>query len=138
VLVTRLGEATALAERAAVGQPAFPLTIAAGGGRAGRRGSVAWLRVERGAGQVIALGERLLADCPSGLTAGWPPKLAPSAHLTVARRVDETLPAALRQGMHGPLDAAWTADRVVLYESHLGSAGAAYVAIHEVRLVGGG
>lgn len=96
-----------------------------------------FLRIGEGAVQLATLAERLAAELAS---AGWPPAERPfEAHLTLARSdgvpggalAVEALAAAA-----GPLDAAWTVDRLVLFESLLGGGPARYLALHAALLDG--
>lgn len=90
-------------------------------------------------------GREELAGIAAGLDArlaplGWPPETRPfRAHLTLAR-CDE--PAAARAALEaleraaGSLDLAWTADRLVLFRSHLGHGPARYEPLLEAPLGG--
>jgi 2'-5' RNA ligase len=62
-----------------------------------------------------------------------PPRPTPNPHLTVARRVDRGLLDGLRQG-RGPTSVRWTADRILLFRSHLGPPGARYEPIFSAPL----
>jgi len=95
---------------------------------------VAWLGLEAGAGDVIETAEVVAAACPADITMGAPPKRTPAAHLTIARRADRELIAALETRSLGSLDAAWTIDRIALVRSHLGPGGSRYETLHEVTL----
>lgn len=90
-------------------------------------------------------GREELARMAAGLDArlaplGWPPETRPfRAHLTLAR-CDE--PATARTALEaleraaGSLDLAWTADRLVLFRSHLGRGPARYEPLLEAPLGG--
>lgn len=102
--------------------PAFPASIGAGGGRPDtRRGGVAWLRLAQGDRQLAALARALDDALGSSAHAGR----QPMAHVTVARRVDRQLIDDLRSTAR-TLEVGWHVERVVLYRSHTGPAGARY------------
>ncbi len=114
--------------------PAYEARTASGGGRIGhpRQGGlgVAWLNLDRGAEEAaqlaVDLGSRL------GTGNGWPAK-GHVAHITVARRATSELVRAL--GQPGAVaSVSWTVDRIVLFASHLDSAGARYEAMHVAAL----
>jgi 2'-5' RNA ligase len=128
-------EIVAIVEEAAASQGPFEAETGAGSGRARGGDGVAWLTLPRGGDQIVAMSRRLEAATPSRiLQGGRDPRRSPSAHLTVARRADQPVIDALAAQQHGPLAAAWTADRIVLFRSHLGSRGAAYEALHTAML----
>jgi 2'-5' RNA ligase len=134
VATHRLDDAMAMIDGVAAEWSPFGVTIGRGGGHRSRRGSAAWLGVEAGAGGVIALADALLAACPDDLTLGATPRRTPSAHMTVARRVDEELIASLRAAAYGLIGATWRADRVALFRSHLTSSGSTYEMLHVAPL----
>jgi 2'-5' RNA ligase len=135
VAANRRGEVTALVDHAARGRAAFEVRLGRGGGRERGRDGVAWLELAAGAGEVIDLAGELWAGCPGDISAGAPPRRTPSAHLTVARRIDRAVIAALRDQRQGPLEGTWTVERVVLFRSHLGRGGSVYEELHEAKLV---
>ena len=97
-----------------------------------------YLRVGEGAARLSALAERLAAALAED---GWPPGERPfAAHLTLARSdgvpgasaaVEALVAAAVT------LDAAWTVDRIGLFESLLGGGPARYVPLRSAPLDGG-
>ena len=96
-----------------------------------------WLGIETGADRLAALAR----DLEAAITADGPPlgtrPFAP--HLTIARtdglRSAAAAAAALRDAAVD-LEAGFTADRIVLYQSHLGRGPARYEAIHEAAFAG--
>jgi RNA 2',3'-cyclic 3'-phosphodiesterase len=119
--------------RCADGRRPFLMATTRGDGVVRRSGGVAWLRIDEGATDAAALSGCLFDDDPPGTTtrAGSP---APP-HLTVARRVDQALIDALAGISLGDPRVEWTADRLVLYRSHTGTAaGSRYVPLAEVPL----
>jgi 2'-5' RNA ligase len=124
----------ALVDTVAAASPSARLRISGGGGRVRRREAVAWLAVDAGAREMLAIADRLAAGCPEGITAGAPPRRTPSAPLTVARRADRALVEALASERHGLLDATWPADRLTLVRSHLEPGGPRYETLHEAAL----
>ncbi|MGZ6339981.1 MAG: RNA 2',3'-cyclic phosphodiesterase [Candidatus Limnocylindrales bacterium] len=96
-----------------------------------------WLGVVEGRDALAEAARRLDAAIEP---LGWPPEERPfRAHLTLAR--SDGAPAASQaasrlQAAADDLDVAWTADRIVLFESHTGSGAARYEALDEVRLEG--
>ena len=105
-----------------------------GGGRVRSEDGVAWLGLEEGAGDVIETADMVAATCPTDITMGAPPKRTPSAHLTIARRVDGELVEALQTRSVGALQVDWTIDRIALVRSHLEPGGSRYETLHEVTL----
>lgn len=98
---------------------------------------VLWLRVASGAD---ALGEVATALEIAMATAGWPPEGRPfQPHLSVARcdgvrsaqRTAEVLTTLAET-----VDIGWTADRLTLFESHVGGGPAHYERLLEVPLGG--
>ena len=98
-----------------------------------------FLRVGEGAALLADLADRLTAALAEN---GWPPGERPfAAHLTLARSdgvpgaslaVEALVEAA------ASLDAAWTVDRIVLFESLLGGGPARYVPLRSAPLDGDG
>ncbi|HLX35276.1 MAG TPA: RNA 2',3'-cyclic phosphodiesterase [Candidatus Limnocylindrales bacterium] len=131
------GLSRALDELAAA-TPRFPVVIARAGAfpNPGRPRTL-WLGIETGADRLAALA----AELEAAITEDGPPlgtkPFAP--HLTIARtdglRAAAAAAAALRDAAEA-LEARFTADRVVLYESHLGHGPARYEAVHEASLAG--
>lgn len=116
----------------------FSVTIARAGAFPNpSRPRTLWLGIERGADELA----RLAGDLEAGVTAdGQALGTKPFApHLTIARtdglRTAGAAAAALRDAAE-TLDATFTADRVVLFQSHLGHGPAAYEALHEAALSG--
>jgi 2'-5' RNA ligase len=97
-----------------------------------------WLGIEAGGDRLAALAERLAGLEVEGVERGREDR-AFNAHLTIARtdglRSGGDAARALRDTVG---DQAWsfTADRIVLYRSHLGEGPAWYEPIHETRLGG--
>ena len=103
----------------------------AGGLPNGRRGGVAWLRLERGRRRRSrSLALELDREMGSGT---YDERHRPRPHLTVARRVDESVIAALRE-LAPAIDVAWTVDRVVLLRSHTDPGGSRYEELHSTLL----
>ncbi len=102
----------------------------AGGLPDGRRGGVAWLRLSEGGAEVAHLALELDRDIGSG---AYDDRHRPRPHLTVARRVDESVIAALREHAQS-LDVSWTVDRLVLFRSHSAPAGSRYEQLHSTLL----
>lgn len=125
----------ALGETAAA-QPAFAVRVEGGDGRLGpRRDGVAWLPMVEGAGVVIGLADSLRVSLAAALDQdGSDARRAQSAHVTVARRVDGALLAALRTARLGVVGTGWQVDRVTLFCSHLGPGGSRYEALAEAPL----
>jgi RNA 2',3'-cyclic 3'-phosphodiesterase len=118
--------------------PSFTVTIArAGAFPNASRPRTLWLGIESGADQLAKLAGDLEAGVAAhGQALGTKP-FAP--HLTIARtdglRTAGAAAAALRDAAEA-LEATFTADRVVLFQSHLGHGPAAYEALHEAALGG--
>jgi 2'-5' RNA ligase len=94
-----------------------------------------WLGIDAGGPELAALARRLDTALAS---RGWPSDPRPfRAHLTLARCED---PAAGRAAAVAVAEAAsgfraaWRADSLVLFESHLGRGPARYVVVAEERL----
>jgi RNA 2',3'-cyclic 3'-phosphodiesterase len=118
--------------RCAEGRRPFLMATARGDGVVRRSGGVAWLRIDDGSTAAAALSWCLFDDPAHGTARPGSP--APP-HLTVARRVDQTLIDALAGTTLGDPRVEWTADRLVLYRSHTGTpAGSRYVPLAEVLL----
>ena len=99
---------------------------------------VLWLGIGAGCAELTALREAVGQHLAP---LGWQPDGRPyRAHLTIGR-LRPGRPAARRAleaalGALTPSPAVWVVDRVVLMESRLSSAGAAYRVVAEVRLGG--
>lgn len=104
------------------------------GGRARHHGGVAWLALGAGAGELIEAATIAAERCPRDITEGPPPKRTPSAHLTVSRKVDESVIEALRSQACGPLGVGWMVDRIQLVRSHLEPAGARYETLYQTTM----
>ncbi|MFV2062922.1 MAG: RNA 2',3'-cyclic phosphodiesterase [Chloroflexota bacterium] len=130
------GEAPALASLVdAIAAERRPIEIAieGGDGRLQGRGHVAWLKVGKGAGSLLAVADELQRRIASEID-GIPAARRPvSAHLTVARKADAGVISALRERRRGPIEAGWLADRISLMRSHLESGGSRYETLHEAR-----
>jgi 2'-5' RNA ligase len=115
-----------------------PIRIALGGAGAfpsATRPRVLWLGLRDGAERLGALA----ADLEGRLTAaGWPPEGRPFApHLTLARCDGARLgprTAATLIARAADLELDWLADRVTLFESHVGGGPARYEPLVEVGL----
>lgn len=134
---TRLvAEAAAALDRAVRGRPAFEVRLAgAGAFPSADRPRALWLGIREGA---ESLGELAAALEVELRAAGWvvePRAFRP--HLTIARtdgvRAGPAAAAAL-EAAADDLDAAFTAERVVLFRSHLGSGPARYEPLNVVAL----
>jgi 2'-5' RNA ligase len=124
----------ALASAAAAHAP-FEVETAAAGGRPGdHRGGVAWLRLGRGAHEVADISLELDRAIGGGAYDG---RRAPRPHLTVARRANEAVIAALQEWAQQRQPFAWRVDRLVLYRSHLGPRGSRYEQLAVSQLTGG-
>ncbi|HYI21383.1 MAG TPA: RNA 2',3'-cyclic phosphodiesterase [Candidatus Limnocylindrales bacterium] len=109
----------------------FEVSTADGGGLPnGKRGGVAWLRLDGGGSGVAQLAIELDRDMGSGT---YDDHRRPRPHLTVARRVDEAVLAALRE-LAPVIKVSWTLDRVVLLRSHTDPAGSRYEERHSTLL----
>ncbi len=123
---------------AAVGIASFPVRLdGAGSFPPGPRPRVLWLGVGEGAPALSALAGRLEAALA---LRGWPRDERPfAAHLTIARTDGVPDAGALADRLRAAasdLDAAWTADRVMLFESITGGGPARYVPLVVVPLDG--
>ncbi len=124
-----------LIDHAAVRIPGpYPIRLDQGEGRSHRGIDVAWLGASEGASRLIALADALAQACPPGITHGMPARRSPSAHLTVARSAGTAVIGDLREQRLGPVDVAWTIDRLVLMRSHLSPHGASYETLYERAL----
>jgi 2'-5' RNA ligase len=112
----------------------YRIAVERGGGRKRDGEGVAWLALSDGAGALIGAATLIATTCPPDVTLGVPPRRTPSAHLTVARRADADVIAALRHQRHGPLGTGWTVDAIELVRSHLGHDGARYETVHRAAL----
>jgi 2'-5' RNA ligase len=116
----------------------FDVTIARAGAFPNpSRPRTLWLGIEHGAEELATLAGDLEAGVAAdGQALGTKP-FAP--HLTIARtdglRAAAAAAAALRDAAEA-LEATFTADRVVLFQSHLGRGPASYEALHEAALSG--
>jgi len=134
----RLPSIEAAMRDAAAGAAPFRVSLAgAGAFPAATRPRVLWLGVPEGADALGALAGRL----DDGLVrAGWARDERPfRAHLTLARAdgipAGAATAAALLEVARG-FATAWTADRIVLFESHTGGGPARYEALREAALAG--
>lgn len=127
-------------DAAAAGRAGFEVELAgAGSFPPGRRPRAIWLGIDRGADELAAISRSLDAAL---VKAGMPHDDRPfRPHLTVARTdaAGTTGSLAVAEALHHAA-ADWrlrfTADRVVLYRSHLGGGPPRYEPVHEARLLG--
>jgi 2'-5' RNA ligase len=134
----RLEGLIATLDRLAGETPAFPVLISQAGSFPNpQRPRTLWLGIETGADRLAALAESLERESTAdGETLGTRP-FAP--HLTIARTDGLRAAGAAATALHdaaAELEARFVADRVVLFESHLGRGPARYEAIHEAALGG--
>jgi 2'-5' RNA ligase len=88
-----------------------------------------------GGHSVAILGARIMGDLPDDITSPHrPPRRAPGAHVSVARRANRSLVDALQSEQLGPLEVGWTVDRICLFRSHTGPGGSVYERLSEARL----
>lgn len=134
--VDRLAEVVGALDRAAEGHATFEIRLAgAGAFPTPDRPRALWLGIRSGA---EALG-RLAADFEAALdAAGWTVEARVfRPHMTIAR-TDGVRAGAVAAGVldaaAADLDAAFPADRVTLYRSHLGHGPARYEVLHEALL----
>jgi 2'-5' RNA ligase len=124
--LARIGDDVAAASRR------FEIEIAGAGAFPElRRPRTLWLGIERGAAELEALSQRLA----EATGAAEPRPFA--AHLTVARTDGLRLGGAAARALMGAAEGlrwSFSADRVVLFRSHLGNGPAWYEPIHEARL----
>ena len=134
--VDRVAPAAAAVAEAARSVGPFEVRLAGSGAFPGASAPrVLWLGIDRGGPELAVLARAL--DAALG-ARGWPSDPRPfRAHLTLARCED---PAAGRAAAAAVADAAagmraaWRADSLVLYESHLGRGPARYAVVAEDRL----
>jgi 2'-5' RNA ligase len=134
----RVDDLVRILDGLAAATAAFPIVIARAGAFPNPiRPRTLWLGIETGADRLADLARELEA----AITADGPPlgtkPFAP--HLTIARtdglRAAGAAAAALGDAA-ATLEARFTADRIVLYQSHLGRGPARYEAIHEATFAG--
>ena len=134
----RVDELCSTLDRLGAATPPFPVAISQAGAFPNpSRPRTLWLGIETGADRLAALADALEREATAD---GEPLGTRPFApHLTIARtdglRVAGAAAAALREAA-ADLDARFTADRVVLFESHLGHGPARYEPLHEAALGG--
>jgi 2'-5' RNA ligase len=131
---TCVPELETLVDRVAGETTPYSITAETGGGRMRGGEGVAWLGLNTGAGRLLEVAQELFERCPPNITVGAPPKRTPSAHLTVARRADQTTIDALQAADSGQLGVGWPIDRIQLVRSHLRPHGAEYVTLYEATL----
>ncbi len=135
----RVPDVVAAAEAAVAGLEPIEVRLAgAGAFPSASRPRVVWLGIEHGAPELA----RLAARANDELAArGWPADERPfRAHLTLGRSdgvVGAAEAVAALQDAARHLDAAWTADRLVVYRSVLGHGPPQYEPLAAARLVGG-
>ena len=113
----------------------FEVRTGAASGTLRAADGVAWLRLGVGAREAALLSDALAERIPSAAVAGdRAARRAPAAHLTVARKATQALLDDLAADRHGPVGATWSADRIVLMRSHLGSERARYGTLAMTRL----
>lgn len=135
VELQRVVELIDIVDVRASGTVCFGLASGRHGGSVSRGGGVAWLGLSKGDSEVVGLANELALACPDDMATGRSrPRRTPSPHLTVARRVDGQVIAALREERFGPLGLDWTADRISLFRSHLGEGSSVYETLHETPL----
>ena len=122
------------------GRGPFEVVLAGAGAFPGdRRPRALWLRIERGADELASIARSL--DAPLVATGLDPESRAFQPHVTVARTdaagTDRSaaVAAALREAAAG-WRVSFTADRVVLYRSHLAGGPAQYEPLRVVSLTG--
>lgn len=125
---------SAVADAAASDTPPFEVEIAGAGAFPDeRQPRTLWLGIERGGEQLARLAERLAA------ATGGVEARPFAAHLTLARTDGLRLGAEAARALVAAADGqrwSFSADRIVLFRSHLGSGPAWYEPIHEARLAG--
>jgi len=134
----RIDVLIAALDRLARSTPAFEVVIARAGAFPNpSRPRTLWLGIETGADRLAALAAELEREVTLGGEALGTRPFAP--HLTIARtdglRTAAAAAAALRDAA-ADLEARFVADRVVLFQSHLGRGPARYEPIHEAALGG--
>jgi 2'-5' RNA ligase len=128
----------AAADTAAAAIAPFDVALAGGGAFPSlARPRSLWVGVSEGSARLTQLADRLSALCADvGLELETRPF---AAHLTLARTDGVRLgPVAARTLADAAeaMDVRFSADRVVLFRSHLGGGPARYEALHEARLGG--
>jgi 2'-5' RNA ligase len=95
------------------------------------RAAVMWLALDRGRERVAEL--NALSE-QSSQVVGLAPEDRPFApHLTLSR-IRPELDVRVELASYRPIPFQWTADELVLYESHLGRGGARYEPVESFRL----
>lgn len=130
----RVPELQQLTDTAAAHIPPYRVSLDQGGGRARQGEGVAWLAASQGAKALIEAAALLAQHCPPDITGGPPPRRTPSAHLTLARKVERGVIDVLRVQALGPLGVDWEVGRIQLVRSLLDPAGARYETLHGVTL----
>ena len=123
----RLTEAMTLAARQHA--PFEATTTYAGGRFDDRRGGVAWLGLDDRQRRLRNLAREIDWRVGSNVYANSRPR----PHVTIARRIDESLLADLH-AVADELHARWTFDRVALYRSHADPGGSRYEVLAEQLL----
>jgi len=134
----RIEGLVATLDRLGAETPPFPVAISQAGAFPNpQRPRTLWLGIETGADRLAALAGSLEREAlEDGESLGTRP-FAP--HLTIARTDGLRAAGAAAAVLHeaaADLEARFTADRVVLFESHLGHGPARYEPIHEAALRG--
>jgi len=123
---------TTAIEDAAASRAAIDVTTGEPGGRAvGQRGGVAWLSIDRGSRELTGVALDLDRDLDSATFSG---SRRPRPHLTVARRVDETVLRALRDWSRTTPPVGWKSTRLVLLRSHTDPGGSRYEELASANL----
>lgn len=130
--------ATAMTD-AIAGRDAFVIRLAGAGSfpQSGRKIRALWLGIDRGAVELASLVDALVAPLAA---LGWPRDERPfRPHLTVARSDatpirDAALTAQALEAAAEAWSTEFTADRVVLYRSHLGGGPPRHEPVAEVAL----
>jgi 2'-5' RNA ligase len=124
----------------AAGRSAFPVLLAgAGAFPSATRPRALWLGIQDGAADLGAIASAL--DAPLA-ALGWPSEGRPfRPHLTVARTdavsiADGAAAAAALERAAAGWRASFTADRLVLYRSHLGRGAPRYEPVAQIALPG--
>ncbi len=132
----RVASAAAALAEVSTTEGSFEVVLAGSGAFPGPSAPRAlWLGIDTGGPELAALARGLDAALAS---RGWPSDPRPfRAHLTLARCEDpaagRVAAAAVAEAASG-FRAAWWADSLVLFESHLGRGPARYVVVAEERL----
>ncbi len=137
-LEPRVAQAVAaLGAAAAVGAPFAAGLDGAGAFPPGGRPRALWLGIGAGATEFAALAGALDREL---VARGWPSDPRPfRSHLTLARSdgvASGGATAARLEAEAAGLDAAWTVDRIVLFESVTGGGPARYIPLAEALLTG--